>query len=77
MVSYTTIYFEPLSVLACAGVTMVVVFGLTMYACFTKRDMTMMGGFLVSLSLILLFLGIIGIFFRSYFYQMFLDYKQL
>ena len=73
MVSYTTIYFEPLSVLACAGVTMIVVLGLTMYACFTKRDMTMMGGFLVSLSLILLFLGIIGIFFRSYFYQMFLD----
>ena len=73
MVSYTTIYFEPLSVLACAGVTMIVVLGLTMYACFTKRDMTMMGGFLVSLSLILLFLGIIGIFFRSYFYQMFLN----
>ena len=33
----------------------------------------MMGGFLLSFSLILFFLGIIGIFFRSYFYQMFLD----
>ena len=44
-----------------------------MYACFTKRDMTMMGGFLFCFSLILFFLGIIGIFFRSYFYQMFLD----
>ena len=73
MVSFTTIYYEPISVLACAGVTMIVVFGLTMYACFTKRDLTMMGGFLVSISLILLFLGIIGLFFRSYFYQMFLD----
>ena len=51
MVSYTTIYFEPLSVLACAGVTMVVVFGLTMYACFTKTDVTLMGGFLLSCSI--------------------------
>jgi len=73
MVSFTTIYFNPISVLACAGVTMIIVFGLSMYACFTKRDMTMMGGFLLSFSLILIFLGIIGIFIRSYFYQMFLD----
>ena len=73
MVSFTTIYFDPISVLACAGMTMIIVFGLSMYACFTKRDMTMMGGFLLSFSLILIFLGIIGIFFRSYFYQMLLD----
>ena len=73
MISFTTIYFDPISVLACAGMTMIIVFGLSMYACFTKRDMTMMGGFLLSFSLILIFLGIIGIFFRSYFYQMFLD----
>ena len=73
MVSFNTIYFDPISVLACAGMTMIIVFGLSMYACFTKRDMTMMGGFLLSFSLILFFLGIIGIFFRSYFYQMFLD----
>ena len=72
-ISFTTIYFEPLSVLACAGLTMIIVLGLSLYACFTKRDMTMMGGFLLSFSLILLFLGIIGIFFRSYFYQMLLD----
>ena len=52
---------------------MIIVLGLSLYACFTKRDMTMMGGFLLSFSLILLFLGIIGIFFRSYFYQMLLD----
>ena len=73
MVSYTTIYFEPVSVLACAGLTMVIVFGLTMYACFTKRDITMMGGFLFCCSLLLCFLGIIGIFYTSHFYQMFLD----
>lgn len=73
MVSYTTIYFEPVSVLACAGLSMIIVFGLTMYACFTKRDITMMGGFLFGCSLVLLFLGIIGIFFRSHFYQMFLN----
>jgi FtsH-binding integral membrane protein len=73
MVSYTTIYFEPISVLACAGLTMIIVFGLTMYACFTKRDITMMGGFLFCCSLLLIFLGFIGIFFRSHFYQMFLN----
>ena len=73
MASYTTIYFEPVSVLACAGLTMIIVFGLTMYACFTKRDITMMGGFLFCCSLLLCFLGIIGIFYTSHFYQMFLD----
>ena len=52
---------------------MLIVCGLTIYACFTKRDMTLMGGFLFILSLILLFLGIIGIFFTSYFYQMLIN----
>ena len=73
MVSYTTIYFDPFSVFVCAGITMILVFGLTMYACFTKRDLTMMGGFLVCFSLVLFILGIVGIFFRSYFYHVFLD----
>ena len=73
MASYTTIYFQPISVLVCAGLTMLIVFALTMYACFTKRDMTMMGGFLFCFSIILIFLGIVGFFFTSYFYQMFLN----
>ena len=73
LASYTTMYFEPISVLTCAGLTMLIVCGLTIYACFTKRDMTLMGGFLFILSLILLFLGIIGIFFTSYFYQMLIN----
>ena len=73
MVSFTTIYFDPISVLACAGMTMIIVFGLSMYACFTKRDITMMGGFLFCCSLLLIFLGFIGFFFRSHFYQMFLN----
>ena len=73
MASYTTIYFEPISVLVCAGLTLLIVFALTIYACFTKRDMTMMGGFLFCFSVILIFLGFVGFFFTSYFYQMFLD----
>jgi len=72
-VAFVTVFYEPISVLSCAGLSMLIVFGLTMYACFTKRDFTMMGGFLFSCSIILIFLGIIGLFFRSYFYQMFLN----
>ena len=72
-VAFITVYYEPISVLSCAGLTMLIVFGLTMYACFTKTDFTMMGGFLFSCSIVLIFLGIIGLFFRSYFYQMFLN----
>ena len=72
-VAFITVYYEPISVLSCAGLSMLIVFGLTMYACFTKTDFTMMGGFLFSCSIVLIFLGIIGLFFRSYFYQMFLN----
>ena len=72
-VAFVTVYYEPISVLSCAGLSMLIVFGLTMYACFTKTDFTMMGGFLFSCSIVLIFLGIIGLFFRSYFYQMFLN----
>ena len=72
-VAFITVYYEPISVLSCAGLSMLIVFGLTMYACFTKTDFTMMGGFLFSCSIVLIFLGIIGLFFRSYFYQMLLN----
>jgi FtsH-binding integral membrane protein len=65
----TTIYYEPLSVLVCAGITLGIVVGLTLYAIFTKTDITMCGGALVSLSIILLVLSIIGLFFTSLFYQ--------
>lgn len=65
----TTISFEPLSVLFCAGITLAIIFGLTIYACFTKTDLTMCGGALVSFSVIFLVLSIIGIFYDSLFYQ--------
>ena len=68
-ISYTTIFYDPLSVLTAAGLTMLVTFGLTLYAWMSKTDLTMKGGLLMTLSLILFFLGIIGIFFQSYFYQ--------
>ena len=72
-IAFVTVYYDPISVLSCAGLSMLIVFGLTMYACFTKKDFTVMGGFLFTCSIILIFLGFIGFFFRSYFYQMFLN----
>ena len=69
LVAYTTIYFEPFSVLICAGLTLAVVFGLTLYAIFTKTDLTVCGGTLVTLCMISIILGIIGIFYTSAFYQ--------
>ena len=65
----TTIAFEPLSVLICAGITLSIVLGLTLYAIFTKTDLTVCGGTLVSLSIIMIILSIIGIFYTSLFYQ--------
>ena len=61
--------YKPLSVLICAGSTLAIVIGLTLYAIFTKNDITMCGGILVSLFMILIVLTIIGIFYTSAFYQ--------
>jgi len=69
LVASITIYYEPLSVFICAVLTLAIVIGLTLYAIFTKNDITMCGGVLVSLSMIMLFLSIIGIFYTSAFYQ--------
>ena len=69
LLAYTTIYYEPLHVLLCAGITLAIVIGLTIYAAFTKTDLTICGGALVSLSIIMIILSIIGIFYRSLFYQ--------
>ena len=73
LVAYTTLFYEPLSVLMCAGITLAIVIGLTLYAIFTKTDLTVWGGALVSLSIIFMILSIIGIFFRSLFYQTMLN----
>ena len=69
LLASTTITFEPLSVLMCAGITLAIVIGLTLYAIFTKTDLTVCGGALVSLSIIMIILSIIGIFYSSLFYQ--------
>ena len=73
IIASTTIYYEPVSVLICAGLTLGIVIGLTIYAVSTKTDLTMCGGALVSLSVIMLILGIIGIFYQSLFYQTFVN----
>ena len=69
LVAYITIFYEPTSVLMCAGITFAIVLGLTIYAIFTKTDVTMCGGALASFSIILIILTIIGIFYTSLFYQ--------
>ena len=55
--AYIAIEYEPLSVLICSVLTLAIVFGLTLYAIFTKNDITMCGGTLASLSMIVLVLG--------------------
>ena len=69
LVAQTTLYFEPISVLICAGLTLAVVIALTLYAIFTKTDLTVCGGAIAALSIISLILTIIGIFYTSAFYQ--------
>jgi FtsH-binding integral membrane protein len=73
LVAYITLFYEPLSVLICAGITLALVLGLTLYAIFTKTDMTLWGGGLACLSVIFIILSIIGIFYRSLFYQTLLN----
>ena len=69
LVAHTTLYYEPLSVLICAGLTLAVVIALTFYAIFTKTDLTVCGGALAALSIISIILTIIGIFYSSLFYH--------
>jgi len=69
LLSLTTRWFEPVSVLICAGITCGIVFTLTLYAIFTKTDLTLCGGTLASLSFISLILTIIGFFYPSLFYH--------
>ena len=66
---YIVIYYEPLSVLICARLTLALVIGLKLYAIFTGNNITMCRGTLASLSLIKLVLDIIGAFYTSVFYQ--------
>ncbi len=73
LVAYMTLIYEPLSVLMCAGITLALVLGLTLYAIFTKTDMTLWGGGLVCLSVIFFILSLIGIFYSSLFYQTLLN----
>jgi FtsH-binding integral membrane protein len=69
LVAHTTLYYEPISVLICAGLALAVVIALTLYAIFTKTDLTVCGGALAALSIISLILTIIGIFYSSLFYH--------
>lgn len=50
----TTVYFETKLLIYAALLTALMVIALTAYACLTKTDITMMGGILSVLSLVLI-----------------------
>ena len=50
----TTVYFETKILIYAAILTALMVIALTAYACFTKTDITMMGGLICVLCLVLI-----------------------
>jgi len=62
MVATCCSFYEPKIVLAAAALTCAVTLGLTYYACTTKTDFTVCGGFLFVAGILLLFLGLLSIF---------------
>ena len=59
--------------LVAAGLTAAMVISLTLYAIFTKSDLTDCGGFLLVCSVVLLVGGIISIFWRNKWLQLILS----
>ena len=72
LVASSTLIYEPFSVFICSLITVVLVFGITLYACFTKKDFTLYGTTLCLLCLGLLCFSILGFFLRSRLYEIFI-----
>lgn len=72
--SYTlgvaTSYYDTQTLLLAGGATCLVTLGLTLFAFQTKYDFTSFGPYLLSLLLILLFMGIISIFYENNVYNL-------
>lgn len=69
LVSSVTAYYDPQSVLIAAVLTTAIVVALTIYACTTKTDFTMMGGLLFMGLMALIVASILGIFIRNRIFQ--------
>ena len=65
MVSCTTAFYDPQTVLIAAILTTAIVVSLTIYACFTKTDFTMMGGMLFMGLVVLMVASLLGFFIRN------------
>jgi FtsH-binding integral membrane protein len=66
MVSYIVSTYPPETVMIAAGLTIVIVVGLTVYACNTKTDFTWLGGILVCSLLLMFCLGLFSIIFGGF-----------
>ena len=64
-VAYLVSRYDPDTVILAIGLTCAMVFGLALYATFTKTDFTKCGGFLMVLGIVLLGACIAGYFFRN------------
>lgn len=65
MVSAMTAFYPPQNVLIAAVLTAIMSITLTIYACFTKTDLTMLGGFLFCAAVCLIFGMILSLIFPS------------
>lgn len=68
-VSFITASYKPDIVLIALSITAAMVLGLTFYSLTTEEDFTMCGGFLFTLSLILLTAIVLNIFIRNRFVE--------
>lgn len=69
MVAFISSRFDPNLVATAAILTAVMMMGLTTYACYTKTDFTMCGGFLFVMSFLLIGMIFVGIWVSNKFYH--------
>ena len=69
IVSYVTIFYTFSSILLAFGMTFLITLTLTIYACQTKYDFTNKGGYLLSILIGIIILGILNIFIQNNLFQ--------
>ena len=65
LVGSTTLYYDTKAVLIASGLTLLITFSLTLFACQTKYDFTDKGGYLLSCLIGLIVMGILNIFIQN------------
>lgn len=68
MVMTTCAYYDKEIVITAMGLTVAVSLGLTIYACFTKKDFTYLGGCLSLFVMVFIFYGLFGLWFHKWVY---------